>query len=104
MASNFWELGKHPNCLWMKLEDGLIDGFEFEFQKDNLSSFDHIIRKFIFESDEELIWYFHDKCKKIDFITILKAIKKIMMKSKGMEFYRPLAFMGGYKPVYFLLT
>lgn len=103
LASNFWELGKEPNCLWINLESKSMENFEIELEIDSSS---HKIIKFsdyVFQSQKNILDYIDNIAKTIDLAGALEAIRTIKMQSKGMEFYYPMAFMGGYKPVYFLL-
>ncbi len=103
IASDFWELGKDPNCLWINLESISMEKFEIELELDNSS---YSITKFpecAFQSEEDILTYIDDIAETTDLITALEAIKTIKMQSKGIEFYYSMAFMGGYKPVYFLL-
>ena len=103
IASDFWELGKDPNCLWIKLESESMESFEIELEWKNSS---YMITRFpecAFQTDEDILTYIDNTAETTDLRTALDAIKTIKMQSKGIELYYPMAFMGGYKPVYFLL-
>ena len=103
IASDFWELGKDPNCLWIKLDKDSMESFEIELELNNSSYTITRFSEYTFHTDEDLLTYIDNKAEIINLTTAFDAIKKIKMKRKGMEFYYPIAFMGGYKPVYFLL-
>ncbi|MFC1724259.1 hypothetical protein ACFL4T_01440 [candidate division KSB1 bacterium] len=102
IASNFWELRNCP-CLWIKLESDIMESFEIQLQKNNTSN---LISKYpdsLFQTNEDLITYIDKTSKVINLGIAFDAIKKINMQRKGVSFYNIMSFMGGYKPVYFLL-
>ena len=103
IASDFWELGKDPNCLWIKLDKDSMESFEIELELNNSSYTITRFSEYTFQTNEDLFTYIDKKAEIINLTTALDAIRTINMKSKGIEFYYPMAFMGGYKPVYFLL-
>ncbi len=102
IASNFWELGKNPDCLWINLERNTTETFEIELIR-KASSY-HITQgtENVFQSGEDLIAYIDKNSQLIDLATAISSIRKIKMKSSDNG-YSPWPFMGGYKPVYFLL-
>ena len=102
-ARNFWELGNNPNCVWIKLNQGLTETFELELEHIQSSNYMNQISKFTFTNEEDLLTYLSEKSELIDFTHAISSFRKIKMDSEGTGFYYPFRFMGGYKPVYFLL-
>lgn len=100
IANNFWTLGSEPNCIWIKLCERTSENYHVEMDSDRITSLKH---EHIFASDEDLINYANDNCNLLSLPEALEAFKEIKMKSMGLGFYHPMAFMGGYKPVYFLM-
>jgi len=100
---NFWELGNSPNCVWIKLNQGFTETFELELEHIQSSNYMNQISKFIFTNEEDLLTYLSEKSELIDFTHAISSFRKIKMDSEGTGFYYPFRFMGGYKPVYFLL-
>ena len=103
IASDFWGLGNDPNCLWINLDKDPIEDFEIELELNESSYIVTQFSEYTFESDKDLINYIDKRVELIDLNTALHSIRTIKMKSKGLKFYSPMVFMGGYKPVYFLL-
>lgn len=107
MVTNFWELGNNPNCLWIKLDQCSIEGFDIEFniEREYKQSSDYINQrsKSIFTNEEDLLIYLSEKSELMDFNSAKFAIREIKMDSQEMMFLNPFKYIGGYKPVYFLL-
>ena len=99
---NFWELGNNPNCVWIKLDQGFTETFELELEHIQSSNYMNQISKFIFTNEEDLLIYLSERSELMDFTHAISSFRKIKMDSDGIGFYY-FRFMGGYKPVYFLL-
>lgn len=103
LVKNFWELGKSPNCLWIKLDFELIKNLEFQIKFDKAPSLDDVLSKKVFKQENEMLDYFNENTKELEINEALEAFRKIKMDSLNLNFYSSFAFMGGYKPIYFLL-
>jgi hypothetical protein len=103
IASDFWELGNDPNCLWVNLESQGSEDYEIQLDLSNSPYQIKTHSEFVFHSDRDLLDYVEMKSKAIDINTALDAFKSIKMHSSGYGNYYHMAFMGGYKPVYFLM-
>lgn len=103
IASDFWELGNDPSCLWINLESDTLASFEIKVESNDSSYLIKTHSECVFRTDEELLEQIDNTAKIVDLRMTLDAIKAIKMQSRGLGGYFPMAFMGGYKPVYFLL-
>ena len=102
VVKNLWELGNNPNCVWIKLNQGYKESFELELEHIQSSDYMNPMSRFIFANEEDLLTYLGEKSKSIDFNSAISSFREIRIASGGMGFYY-FRFMGGYKPVYFLL-
>lgn len=98
LVTNFWELGNNPNCVWIKLNQGSTESFELELELIQPSYYMNQISEFIFTNEKDLLTYLSEKSASIDFNSAMLSFREIKMDSGS-----PFRFMGGYKPVYFLL-
>jgi len=103
VVKNLWELGNNPNCVWIKLNQGYKESFELELEHIQSSDYMNPMSGFTFANEEDLLTYLGEKSKSIDFNSAISSFREIKMDSGGTGFYYPFRFMGGYKPVYFLL-
>jgi hypothetical protein len=103
IVKNFWELGKNPNCLWIKLDFELNENIEFQIKLDKTSDLDTKLSKKVFQKDNEILDYISMHAKMFEINDALEAFRRIKMESINLDFYSSFAFMGGYKPIYFLL-
>ncbi len=102
LASDLWELGKEPDCMWINLCESTSESYRVEMDAGRVKS-SYLQRDHIFDTDEGLINHTIDNCNLLSLPEALEAFKDIKMKSKRLEFFSPMAFMGGYKPAYFLM-
>lgn len=103
IVKNFWELGKSPRCLWIKLDFELTKNIEFKIESENATSINTELSQRIFQNENEILRYFTSNTKLLDIDEALEAFRKIKMDSINFDFYSSFAYMGGYKPIYFLL-
>ena len=54
--------------------------------------------------EQEILNLIHEDNKEFTLSEFIEVIKKVKMASIGSSEYSPMAFMGGYKPVYLLLS
>ena len=98
MVKNFWELGSSPYCAWVKLEQMYTD--DFEIDTGNIQSF---IPDWIFPSEELLLNYLSEYSILMDYQKAIESFKQTIGILRETGYYRYFG-IGGYKPVYFLLT
>ncbi len=103
LVKNFWELGKNPNCLWLKLDFKTNKNFEFQIDFNKALGLNNELSKKIFKKEDEILKYFNKNAKVLEINETLEAFRKIKMDSINLNFYSSFAYMGGYKPIYFLL-
>lgn len=102
LASNLWELGREPDCMWIKLCKSTSESYRVNMDAGRVKSIS-LQHKHIFNTNKDLINYTIENCNFLSLPEALEAFKDIKMKSKQLEFFHPMVFMGGYKPVYFLM-
>ena len=102
LASNLFELGKEPNCMWIKLCESTNESYRVDMDAEQVKSI-CLQHEHVFDTDENLINYSIANCSFLSLPEALEAFKDIKMKSTKLEFFHPMSFMGGYKPVYFLM-
>lgn len=98
LSQNLWELGQTPKCMWIKLdfEQPITKELEIDLTKNN--SVNRELYKMVFRNETEIYNYIDKIAKTFDFCTAIEAFRNIkMIGAYG------IAFMGGYKPVYFLI-
>ena len=100
LANNFETLGSEPDCIWFNLCESTSENYHIEMNNGRMKSLQN---ENIFASEADLINYAVGNSSFLSLPDALEAFKAIKMKSRGLEFYNPMAFMGGYKPVYFLM-
>ncbi|MGR3292774.1 MAG: hypothetical protein ACUZ9M_02000 [Candidatus Scalindua sp.] len=102
LASNLWELGREPDCMWIKLRESTSESYRVDMDAGQVKSI-CLQHEHVFNTNEDLINYTIDNCNFLSLPEALKAFKDIKMKGNGSKYNHPIAFMGGYKPVYFLM-
>ena len=103
LVKNFWGLGKNPHCLWIRLDFESNKNLEFQIKFDKTLSLDVELSKKVFQQENEILNYFNENAKLLEINETLEAFRKIKMDSINLNFYSSFAYMGGYKPIYFLL-
>ncbi len=103
LVKNFWELGNNPQCLWIKLDFEANENLEFQIEFDKTISLDVELSKKVFQKENEILKFTNDNAKSVEINEALEAFRKIKMDSINLDGYSSFAFMGGYKPIYFLL-
>jgi hypothetical protein len=104
LARNFFELSTCKNFLWADLSKFSIDDIDIQISVDKDGKTSEIFNKFLIHKTDDVIDFVELTSESFDLEMFIQAIKKIKMTSKGYGVYYPMAFMGGYKPVYFLLA
>jgi hypothetical protein len=101
LVKNLWELGNNPNCVWIKLCLDSKESFERELEFAQSHSYVNHLSEFTFANEEDLLTYLTERSASMDFDSAISSFREIKRCSEGAwEFFR---YMGGYKPVYFLL-
>lgn len=103
LVRNFWELSKDPRCLWLTLDFENDEQLEYEIELENFSKQEKTLLNKILSVDKNIYQLIKEKAKNYNIIEALEAFKKIKMESMHLDFYSSFAYMGGYKPIYFLL-
>lgn len=103
LVRNFWELGNKPDCLWLNLDFDANEQLEYEVSLDRIYQPEEPVAKITFKSEDEIIQLIKKTAKTFDITKAISAFGKIKMDSMNLDFYSSFAYMGGYKPIYFLL-
>lgn len=103
LAKDFWELGKNPDCLWIRLNFKSNKNKEFKIKLVKSLHMDKDLAKMVLQKEDDILKYIIKNAKLFDFDKAMEAFKKIKMDSFNLEYYSSFAFWGGYKPIYFLL-
>ena len=100
LAYNFWSLGNNPKCLWIKLCKDTPKSIYVETIDDEIE-IGEPKHKYTFSSDQEITRYSTSHCR---FVSLDEAIDTIkLIRRCGYNYDRYYPFIGGYKPVYFLM-
>ncbi|WP_192350362.1 hypothetical protein [Algoriphagus sp. Y33] len=103
LVRNFWELCHKPDCLWLNLDFDANEQLEYEIPLDKINQPNEPISKRTFKSESEIIQLIKETAITFDITKAINAFGKIKMDSMNLDFYSSFAYMGGYKPIYFLL-
>jgi len=103
LVRNLWELSNNPQCLWLKLDFDDHEQLNFEIIFDKIDKVEKSLSKRILKSNIEIIQLIDKTAKKFNIDGAIEAFGKIKMDSMNLDFYSSFAYMGGYKPIYFLL-
>ncbi len=102
LVRDFWNLGAFPKCLWIKLDFKHFEDKEFRIGLTTTeSASDELTRKLL--TEYQILEYLSATSKTFDIANALDAFREIKMKSMNLKSYSSLAYMGGYKPIYFLI-
>lgn len=103
LVRNLWELGDKPECLWMRLDLEDTGLSEYEIKYDGMYIPDKMLLNKVLTSTNEIIEVIQQQANVFDLKRALDTFKKVKISSMNIESYSNFAFMGGYKPLYFLL-
>lgn len=103
LAKDFWELGKNPNCLWIRLNFESKKNKEFKIKQGKSLHVGKDLSRMVFQKENEILKYTKENAYLFNVTTAMEAFRKIKMDSVNLEYYSSFAFWGGYKPIYFLL-
>jgi len=103
VVRNFWELSQTPNCLWIKLNFELNENKLFQINHKNATCTNEELTKRVLGSNQAVLDFINSGDKFFDIDEAIEAFKKIKMVSSNLEYYSSFAYMGGYKPIYFLI-
>jgi hypothetical protein len=103
LVKNLWELSNNPECLWLKLDFNDHEQLEYEIAFDKIYKPENLLLKKVFKSDKEIFQLICKTAKTFDMNGAIEAFGKIKMDSMHLDSYSSFAYMGGYKPIYFLL-
>lgn len=91
-----------PDCMWIKMCESTSESYQVDMDTGQVKS-NCLQNEHIFDTNKDLINYTIDNCSFLSLPEALDAFKDIKMKSSGLKYFHPMVFMGGYKPVYFLM-
>ena len=103
LARDFWELGKTPNCLWIRLNFKSNENIEFQIKQGKSLYLGRDLSEMVFQKENEILKYINKNASLFDVDAAIEAFRKIKMDSINLKYYSSFAFWGGYKPIYFLL-
>jgi len=103
LARNFFDLGSCDDFLWINMSKISIDDIDLviELGPDHKAS--EAFDKFLIPTCDEIASLVEASSELFNIESFIRAIKEIKMAGTGYDSYIPMAFMGGYKPVYFLV-
>ena len=104
LAKNFWELSECEDFLWADLAEFNTDDIDYCAMVNAKGVMAEAPEGYFFNDIGRVSEIIDRSDKHFDISTFIDAIKEIKMSSRGSENYIPMYFMGGYKPVYFLLA
>lgn len=104
LSQNLWELGQTQKCMWIKLDFEQPVTKELKIDLAKNYSVNRELYKMVFRNETKIHNYIDKIAKTFDLFTAIEAFRNVKMQSsRSMIGAYGLAFMGGYKPVYFLL-
>lgn len=103
LVNNFWELGKNPKCLWLKIDQGNNDDIELKIETYNIRLYANEESNYIFKNEKSLLVYLTEKVKLLNFNEVMLAFREIKNAYWGYEQRGFWGLASSYKPVYFLL-
>ncbi len=103
LVRNFWELSKNPECLWLNLDFENDSQLEFKIRFDNSFKPENLLSEKVLKTEDEIHQLISKKAKSFKINEAIEAFRTIKMESMNLDFYSSFAYMGGYKPIYFLL-
>jgi hypothetical protein len=103
LVRNLWELSNKPKCLWIELDSDKHEQIEYEIPFNKIYQPEKLLSKRTFKSEDEIIQLIKRTAKTFNMVEAIEAFGKIKMDSMNLDFYSSFAYVGGYKPIYFLL-
>ncbi|WP_162415276.1 hypothetical protein [Cyclobacterium roseum] len=103
LVRNFWELSNNPECLWLNLDFEKGAKLEYQIKFENSFKPEKPLSEKVLTSYNEIHQLINKKSRIFDINNAIEAFRKIKMESMNLDFYSRFAYMGGYKPIYFLL-
>ncbi|WP_131828057.1 hypothetical protein [Salinivibrio kushneri] len=104
LAKSFWELSECEDFLWADLAEFNTDDIDYCAVVNARGVIAEEPEGYFFKDISRVSEIIDRSDKHFNISTFIDAIKEIKMRSRGAERYIPMYFMGGYKPVYFLLA
>lgn len=102
LAKNFFDLAATESFVYFNLNALPIDIDEFEAEFDCKSKVDSDICPII--DHKEILQIIDTSAKQLDIEEFMNIVKEIKAASNGLDYYNPMIYMGGYKPVYVLFS
>jgi hypothetical protein len=103
LVKNFWELGKNPECCWIKLGKGIKDDTEIKIEKNQDVKNKIEESCCLFVNKEELLAYYLEHSLFMRLEDAIMAFREIKYAYWGNQYRGYFGIMSGYKPVYFLM-
>ncbi len=97
LAKTFWELNENTECIWINLTEKTDYFYEIISEQDKFQVKNPTLDNEIMKSNQDIFKLINDNCEKLNLEIFTEAIR--MIKAQSLSHY----FIGGYKPVYFLL-
>lgn len=104
LARNFLELGTCKNFLWADLSKFTREEFEITIEIDEKQEIKDTYKNLLIQNQDEIFKLIESKSRNIGVKDLIQTIKSVEANSRGYGKQYSMAFMGGYKPVYFLLS
>lgn len=97
LARDLWELNENTECIWIKLNDKTDQFYEILNNENKFFVNKALDKNEILKTNQDIYRLIDEKCEKQNLENLAEAIRIIKYKSHSGY------FIGGYKPVYFLL-
>lgn len=97
LARNFWELNENTECIWINLNDKTDQFYEIVYEDGKIVKNNPLEKNEILKSNQDIYKLIDENNEKQNLESFAEAIR--IIKSQSFSGH----FIGGYKPVYFLL-
>lgn len=98
LVRNFWELGERANCVWLKLDEKTLPFYELDNKKEASIGYKTQGKEKFLNSNDDILDFVIANGEELSMTDFLRVIRVIRYEAGNSGY-----FMGGYKPVYFLL-
>ena len=98
LVRNFWELDERASCVWLKLNDKTLPFYDLDNKTGASIGYSTQKREKFLNSNDDILDFIIANSEELSMTDFLRVIR-IIRHEAGSRGY----FMGGYKPVYFLL-
>lgn len=102
LARSFFDLAATEKSVYFNLNTLPLDIDEIEAEFDCKGKVDADICPII--DHKEILKIIDTSAKQLDVQGFMNIVKEIKAASSGLDYYNPMVYMGGYKPVYVLFS